>query len=67
MGSPIANSEIQNADTFGVLKLTLHPTSYDWEFIPEAGKTFTDSGTASCVLLGAAQSSVYLPIIVRLH
>jgi hypothetical protein len=32
----------------GVLKLTLHATSYDWEFIPVAGKTFTDSGTESC-------------------
>ena len=27
------NSEIRNSDTFGVLKLTLHPTSYDWQFI----------------------------------
>jgi hypothetical protein len=42
------NSEARNADTFGVLKLTLHPKSYEWEFIPVAGKTFTDSGTASC-------------------
>ena len=43
-----ANSEVRNTDTFGVLKLTLHPTSYDWQFVPEAGKTFTDSGTANC-------------------
>jgi acid phosphatase type 7 len=42
------NSEVRNTDTFGVLKLTLHPTSYDWNFVPEAGKTFTDSGTTSC-------------------
>jgi acid phosphatase type 7 len=42
------NSEVRNSDTFGVLKLTLHPTSYDWNFVPEAGKTFTDSGTTSC-------------------
>ncbi|HEY3233707.1 MAG TPA: metallophosphoesterase, partial [Polyangiaceae bacterium] len=28
----------------GVLKLTLHPTSYDFEFIPIVGDTFTDSG-----------------------
>ena len=33
---------------FGVLKLTLHAKSYDWEFIPEAGKTYADSGTGSC-------------------
>ena len=43
-----ANSEVRNADTFGVLKLTLHLTSYDWKFVPEAGKTFTDSGTQAC-------------------
>jgi len=43
-----ANSEVRNTNTYGVLKLTLHPTNYDWQFVPEAGKTFTDSGTASC-------------------
>jgi acid phosphatase type 7 len=42
------NSEVRNADTFGVLELTLHPTSYDWNFVPEAGKTFTDSGSTAC-------------------
>ena len=42
------NSQVFNADTFGVLKLTLHSTSYDWQFVPEAGGTFTDSGTSSC-------------------
>jgi hypothetical protein len=64
-GTPIANSQVRNADTYGVLKLTLHPTSYDWEFIPEAGKTFADSGTAACVLFGASMSSMHLPVIVR--
>jgi acid phosphatase type 7 len=43
-----ANSEVRNTDTYGVLKLTLHPTSFDWQFVPEAGKTFTDSGTQNC-------------------
>ena len=42
------NSEVRNSNTSGVLKLTLHPTRYDWEFVPVAGKTFTDSGRASC-------------------
>jgi acid phosphatase type 7 len=46
--SPQPNSEVRQADTFGVLKLTLHSASYDWEFVPEAGKTFTDSGSGSC-------------------
>jgi hypothetical protein len=42
------NSLVRNQDTFGVLELTLHAGSYDWQFVPEAGKTFTDTGTASC-------------------
>lgn len=42
------NSEVKNNTTFGVLKLTLHPNSYDWKFMPIAGQTFTDSGTALC-------------------
>ena len=42
------NSEVRNADTFGVLKLTLYPDRYDWQFIPVAGKTFSDSGTTLC-------------------
>jgi hypothetical protein len=33
--------------TFGVLKLTLHPTSYDWRFVTIAGAT-ADSGTQQC-------------------
>jgi hypothetical protein len=43
-----ANSEVRNADTFGVLQMTLHPRSYDWQFLPEPGGTFTDSGTGTC-------------------
>src|SRR5262245_2405867 len=50
-GNPIPNSEVRNEDTYGVLKLTLHSSSYSWEFIPEAGKTFNDSGNAPCVTL----------------
>jgi hypothetical protein len=26
----------------------MHASSYDWQFLPVAGQTFTDSGTASC-------------------
>ena len=42
-GTPLPTSEVLNATTFGILKLTLHATSYDWEFLPVAGQTFTDS------------------------
>jgi hypothetical protein len=41
-------SEVYNDNTLGILKFTLHPNSYDWQFIPVAGKTFTDSGSDSC-------------------
>jgi hypothetical protein len=47
-GNPIANSEVINNQTYGVIKLTLHQYSYDWEFIPIAGQTFTDSGSSDC-------------------
>jgi hypothetical protein len=43
-----ANSEVRNSGTFGILSLTLRPNGYDWRFIPEAGKTFTDSGSTAC-------------------
>jgi acid phosphatase type 7 len=43
-----ANSEVRNSEVYGVLKLTLEPSSYDWEFVPEAGATFTDVGSSSC-------------------
>jgi hypothetical protein len=42
------NSEVRQNHTFGVLALTLRPTSYEWRFLPEAGKTFTDSGSGVC-------------------
>jgi len=47
-GQPEATSEVRDTTAFGVLKLTLKPRGYDWEFISEEGKTFTDSGSDSC-------------------
>ena len=41
-------SEVRNADTWGVLRLTLRPTGYDWRFLSVPGSTFTDAGRASC-------------------
>ena len=46
--APLPTSEVRNDDTFGVLKLTLHPDRYEWQFIPQAGKTFHDSGEGFC-------------------
>jgi len=45
---PIANSEIHNDESYGVLKLTLNPKSYEWRFVPVGGETFSDSGSARC-------------------
>ena len=42
------NSQAHQNNTFGILKLTLRSDAYDWQFVPEAGKTYTDSGTTSC-------------------
>jgi acid phosphatase type 7 len=47
-GDPLPNSEVRHSGTFGVLRLTLHPGGYDWTFLPEAGKTFTDTGSGTC-------------------
>lgn len=42
------NSEARDDTSYGVLKFTLHSNSYDWEFIPVAGQTYTDSGSTAC-------------------
>ena len=45
---PRAGSEVKNAQTWGVIRLTLNANSYSWRFIPVAGKTFTDTGSSPC-------------------
>jgi Calcineurin-like phosphoesterase len=48
---PIANSEVFDNTTFGVLQLALHSNGYDWQFVPavdEASTPFTDSGSGTC-------------------
>ena len=44
----VPNSEVRQADVFGVLKLTLRPDGYTWDFIPIEGQTFHDSGEGKC-------------------
>ena len=46
--TPMPNSQVRNGTAFGVLKFTLHANSYDWQFVPVAGQTFTDTGTTTC-------------------
>ena len=47
-GSPKSASQVRNNSTYGVLKLTLRSTGYDWQFVPISGSTFTDSGSDNC-------------------
>jgi hypothetical protein len=54
----LPNSLVRNSDTYGILKLTLHAASYDWQFVPEAGKTFTDSGTRNCIGTSSTQPTL---------
>jgi hypothetical protein len=44
----LPNSEVRNDATFGVLRLTLLPRAYEWEFVPVAGRSFTDGGSGRC-------------------
>jgi hypothetical protein len=41
-------SEVRHGDTFGVLVLTLEPSSYRWEFVPAPGRESRDAGTGAC-------------------
>ena len=47
-GTVLPTSQVRNDTTYGVLKFTLRANSYDWEFVPVAGSTFTDSGSTEC-------------------
>jgi hypothetical protein len=42
------HSEMRATGVFGVLKLTLAPGRYAWEFVPVAGHSFTDAGGEDC-------------------
>jgi hypothetical protein len=44
----LPNSEVHQATSYGVLKLDLSDGSYNWQFIPVAGHSFTDSGSGAC-------------------
>jgi Bacterial Ig-like domain/Calcineurin-like phosphoesterase len=46
--STVRNSEVRDASSNGVLKLTLHPSSYDWQFVTAPNATIADTGSTSC-------------------
>ena len=43
-----ARRETGSDAAWGVLRLTLHAASYDWQFLPAGDGTYTDSGSAAC-------------------
>jgi hypothetical protein len=45
---PLPTTESRYDEAWGVLRLTLRPTAYDWEFLPVEGASFSDSGASSC-------------------
>lgn len=45
---PKGTTEIRDNSTHGVLKLSLHEKSFEWEFIPVPGQDFSDKGTGVC-------------------
>ena len=47
-GPAAPNSVVRNADTYGVLKLSLRAGGYGFRFVPEPGKQFTDRGSGRC-------------------
>jgi acid phosphatase type 7 len=42
------NSEVRDTKSFGVLKMTLHPDRYDWQFQAEGNGTLSDHGSETC-------------------
>lgn len=46
--SAAVNSETRDNATYGVLELSLFPTSYRWRFLPASTGTYTDSGSGIC-------------------
>ncbi|MBM7857214.1 CBM96 family carbohydrate-binding protein [Lentzea nigeriaca] len=42
------NSQAHKSNIFGVMKLTMRPTGYDWAFVADPTTPFTDSGSRTC-------------------
>ena len=49
VAAPLTGEAVRNDTSFGVIQMSLGPTSYSWKFDPAPGYTFTDSGSAHCV------------------
>lgn len=47
-GTTLPTSAVRDNSTYGVLKLTLHPARYDWEFVTVSDSGFSDAGSDPC-------------------
>jgi acid phosphatase type 7 len=47
-GETQPGSEVREGTSFGVVRLTLHATSYDWQFVPDTAGGYTDAGSGAC-------------------
>lgn len=47
-GTAQPGSQVRNANNYGVLKLNLRSSGYDWSFLPIAGQSSSDSGSDTC-------------------
>jgi hypothetical protein len=45
---PLPPTATRQADSWGVLKLDLQSTGYDWTLLPVSGSSYSDSGTGTC-------------------
>lgn len=52
-----ANVEVANTGSFGVTAFTLRNGAYDWRFIGQPGKAFSDMGSAACSPLPAPDTA----------
>lgn len=44
----MANLQAGNNTSWGVLKMVLHNSTYEWRFVSITGQTYSDSGTSAC-------------------
>jgi hypothetical protein len=65
LSTRLPTSQASDDRTFGVLKMALHPTSYEWQFVPVAGSTFTDAGSTACHPLQADSAAPTTGIACR--
>ena len=55
---PATPNSVQRSNTaFGVMKLTLHSSTYDYQFVPAAGYALSDSGSGTCHHAPAADTT----------